>query len=47
MSTDRDARRAIEACRRAGLPVVNPGDCTCRLAGRLVVLARAAGLEVV
>jgi hypothetical protein len=40
-------RRAIEACRRAGLPVIDPHDCTCGLRGRLVVLARSAGgLEV-
>jgi hypothetical protein len=38
--------RTIDACRDAGLPVVNKRDCTCGLRGRLVVLARAAGLEV-
>ena len=40
-------RRAIDACRRAGLPVVGPHDCTCALRGRLVVLAcTSSGLEV-
>ena len=37
---------ATQACRDAGLPVVGPEDCTCRLRGRLVVLARADGLRV-
>ena len=40
-------RRAIQACRDAGLPVVDPDDCTCSLSGRLVVLARPDGLKVV
>jgi hypothetical protein len=41
-------RRTIQACRRAGLPVVDDGDCTCGLRGRLVVMiARSGGLEVV
>ncbi|MFZ0972455.1 MAG: hypothetical protein WAN22_09525 [Solirubrobacteraceae bacterium] len=40
-------RRAIQACRSAGLPVVHPDDCTCSLSGRLVVLARPEGLKVV
>ena len=39
--------RTIGACRDAGLAVVNERDCTCGLRGRLVVLARAAGLEVI
>jgi hypothetical protein len=39
--------RTIDACRDAGLAVVNERDCTCGLCGRLVVLARAAGLEVI
>ena len=39
--------RTIDACRDAGLAVVNERDCTCGLRGRLVVLARAAGLEVI
>lgn len=47
MTTDGEATRAIEACRRAGLPVIDEGDCTCQLAGRLVVVARADRLEVV
>ncbi len=41
------ANRAIQACRAAGLPVVDPRDCTCGLHGRLVVLARPDGLRVV
>lgn len=40
-------RRAIEACRNAGLPVIDPQDCTCGLSGRLVVLAGPDGLRVV
>ena len=39
-------KRAIDACRRAGLPVVDEADCTCGLRGRLVVLARSDGLRV-
>jgi len=39
--------RTIDAGRDAGLPVVDECDCTCGLRGRLVVLARAAGLEVI
>jgi hypothetical protein len=42
-----EANRAIRACQHAGLPVVNPGDCTCAFRGRLVVLAQARGLRVV
>ena len=41
------AKRAIQAYRAAGLPVVDPRDCTCGLPGRLVVLARPDGLRVV
>jgi hypothetical protein len=40
-------KRAIEACRAAGLAVVDRGDRTCDLRGRLVVLAHAHGLQVV
>ena len=40
-------KRTIQACRRAGLPVIDGEDCTCRLRGRLVVLASAGGLQVV
>ena len=40
-------RRAIQACRHAGLPVVEPDDCTCGLYGRLVVLAAPDGLRLV
>jgi hypothetical protein len=40
-------RRAIEACWRAGLAVVDARDCTCGLRGRLVVVARSSGgLEI-
>jgi hypothetical protein len=39
--------RAIQACRHAGLPVVEPDACTCGLRGQLVVLARPDGLRVV
>lgn len=38
---------AIDACRRAGLPVIQEQDCTCGLAGRLVVLASPDGLRVI
>jgi hypothetical protein len=47
MTIDRDIGRTVDACRRAGLPVIQPAQCTCRLRGRLVVLASAHGLEVV
>jgi len=39
--------RAIQACRQAGLRVVEPGTCTCDLCGQLVVLARPDSLRVV
>jgi len=39
--------RAIEACRTAGRPVLDPQDCTCGLSGRLVVLAGPQGLRLV
>ena len=42
-----DAKRAIRACQHAGLPIVNPGDCTCALRGRLVIEPRPRGLRVV
>jgi hypothetical protein len=46
--TDQDpVKRAIEACRAAGLPVVESDECTCNLRGRLVVLAHTHGLHVV
>jgi hypothetical protein len=38
---------AIQACRDAGLPVVGPDDCTCRLRGQLVVLASPDELRIV
>ena len=41
-----DAKRAIRACQHAGLPIVNPEDCTCALRGRLVVVAGPDGLEL-
>ena len=44
MTTDQ-LNRTIDACRRAGLPVVDERDCTCGLRGRLVVLARPDGPE--
>lgn len=40
------AGRAIDACHRAGLPVLNEDDCTCGLRGRLVVLATGDGLRI-
>lgn len=39
--------RAIQACREAGLPVIDPEDCTCGLSGRLVVLTGPEGLRLV
>jgi hypothetical protein len=47
MTIDRDIGRAVDACRRAGLPVIDPAQCTCSLRGRLVVLASAHRLEVI
>lgn len=38
--------RAIDACRRAGLPVIDATQCTCGLRGRLVVLDGPDGLRV-
>jgi hypothetical protein len=38
--------RTIDACRRAGLPVLEDKQCTCGLRGRLVVLATPDGLRV-
>ena len=40
-------KRAIQACRAAGFPVIDPEDCTCGLSGRLVVLAGPDGLRIV
>ncbi len=45
-SDERQVRRAIRACRSAGLPVIEPGDCSCGLSGHLVVLARPDGLRL-
>lgn len=42
-----DGRRAVRACRSAGIPVVEEQACTCQLHGKLVVLATPEGLEVV
>jgi predicted RNA-binding protein with PUA domain len=42
-----EVNHAIQACRDAGLPVVEPDACTCGLRGQLVVLARPDGLRVV
>lgn len=41
-----EAGRTIDACRHAGLPVVDEEDCTCGLDRRLVVLAGPDGLRV-
>jgi hypothetical protein len=38
--------RTIDACRRAGLPVVDEKHCACGLHGQLVVLAGPVGLRV-
>jgi hypothetical protein len=48
MSDDGNHRvnRAIHACRRAGLAVVESGGCSCGLCGQLVVLAQPDGLRV-
>ena len=40
-------KRAIKACREAGVPVIDPEGCTCGLSGRLVVLAGPDGLRIV
>jgi hypothetical protein len=39
-------KRTIDACRRAGLPVIEAKQCTCTLRGRLVVLDGPDGLRV-
>jgi hypothetical protein len=39
--------RAIRACQSAGLPNLEPDDCTCGLCGRLVVLDSPGGLQLV
>jgi hypothetical protein len=39
--------RTVDACRDAGLPIIDERDCTCGLRGRLVVLVGARGLRVV
>jgi hypothetical protein len=40
-------RRAIRACQFAGLPILEPDDCSCGLCGRLVVLDGPDGLQLV
>ena len=42
-----EVRRAVRACRTAGLPVIDVAQCTCALRGRLVVVAGPDGLRVV
>jgi hypothetical protein len=44
-SADR-LKRTIDACRRAGLPVIEAKQCTCELRGRLVVFDGPDGLRV-
>jgi hypothetical protein len=46
MTASNQLTRAIDACRRAGLPVIHDKQCTCTLRGRLVVLASHDGLRV-
>ena len=46
MSAERAVTRAIDACRRAGLPIIKGNECTCSLRGRLVVLDGPEGLRV-
>jgi hypothetical protein len=46
MTGEDQLKRTIQACRRAGLPVIDEQDCTCNLRGQLVVVARAGGLQV-
>jgi hypothetical protein len=36
MTGEDQLKRTIQACRRAGLPVIDEQDCTCSLRGRLV-----------
>ncbi len=46
MSDTNQLGRTIDACRRAGLPVVEENQCACGLRGRLVVIATPDGLRV-
>lgn len=46
MTESDQLRRTTDACRRAGLPVVEATHCTCGLRGRLVVLDGPDGLQV-
>jgi hypothetical protein len=46
MSATDQRNRTIDACRRAGLPVLDEQQCTCGLRGRLVVLASPDGLRL-
>lgn len=41
-----DHRHAVQACRDAGMIVVDPESCTCDLHGQLVVVNRPEGLQV-
>ncbi len=47
MTGEDQVKRTIQACRRAGLPVIDGEECTCSLDGQLVVLAHEDGLQVV
>jgi len=46
MSDADQPNRTIDACRRAGVAVVEEKQCTCGLRGRLVVLVSPDGLRV-
>ena len=46
MTGTEQLKRTIDACRRAGLPVIEAKQCTCTLRGRLVVLDGPDGLRV-
>ena len=46
MSATNERKRTIDACRHAGLPVIEAKQCTCSLRGRLVVLDGPDGLRV-
>jgi RecB family endonuclease NucS len=46
MTSADQLKRTIDACRRAGLPVIEAKQCTCSLRGRLVVLDGPDGLRV-
>jgi hypothetical protein len=46
MTGTNQLKRTIDACRRAGLPVIEAKQCTCSLRGRLVVLDGPDGLRI-